>query len=120
MSEMPQVRQQLGKDGDRLQVLFVPVDPDRDTPDVMKAYMGTFDPAIVALIPTQEQLAAMAKDYRAYSKKGDGKTPTSYSMDYSAASCIHGTQGRLHLSARYGAGQARRWWRDVKAPIQQG
>ena len=106
MTEMAQVKQQLGKDGDKLQVVFITVDPARDTPTVLKAYMGAFDPAFVALIPTQEQLAAMAKDYKAYYKKVDGKTPTSYSMDHSAASYVYDTQGRLRLYARYGAGVA--------------
>lgn len=106
MTEMAQVKQQLGKDGDKLQVLFVTVDPERDTPEVMKAYMGAFDPSFVALIPTNDQLVAMAKDYKAYYKKVDGKTPTSYSMDHSAASYIYDTQGRLRLYARYGMGVA--------------
>ena len=119
MSEMAQVKQQLGKDADKLQVLFVTVDPKRDTPEVMKAYMGAFDPTFVALIPTPEQLAAMAKDYKAYYKKVEGKTPTSYSMDHSAASYIYDTQGRLRLYARYGAGVAP-MVADVQALIKQG
>jgi protein SCO1/2 len=106
MTEMAQVKQQLGKDGDKLQVLFVTVDPARDTPEVLKAYMGAFDPAFLALIPTPDQLAATAKDFKVYYKKVDGKTPTSYSMDHSAASYIYDTQGRLRLYARYGAGVA--------------
>jgi protein SCO1/2 len=104
MTEMAQVKQQLGSDGDKLQVLFVTVDPERDTPAVMKAYMGAFDPAFVALIPTPEQLPALAKDYKVYYKKVEGKTPTSYSMDHSAASFVYDTEGRLRLYARYGAG----------------
>lgn len=104
MSEMAQVKQQLGSDGDKLQVLFVTVDPERDTPEVMKAYMGAFDPSFVALIPTPEQLPALAKDYKVYYKKVDGKTPTSYSMDHSAASFVYDPQGRLRLYMRYGAG----------------
>lgn len=104
MSEMAQVKQQLGSDGSKLQVLFVTVDPERDTPAVMKAYMGAFDPSFVALIPTPEQLAALAKDYKVYYKKVEGKTPTSYSMDHSAASFVYDTEGRLRLYARYGAG----------------
>jgi protein SCO1/2 len=119
MTEMAQVKQQLGKDGDKLQVLFVTVDPERDTPPVMKAYMEAFDPAFVALIPTQDQLAAMAKDYKAYYKRVDGKTPTSYSMDHSAASYIYDTQGRLRLYSRYGAGVAP-MVADVQALIKQG
>jgi protein SCO1/2 len=106
MSEMAQVKQQLGADGQRLQVLFVTVDPARDTPEVMKAYMGAFDPSFVALIPTPDQLAALAKDFKVYFKKVDGKTPTSYSMDHSAASFVYDPQGRLRLYARYGAGVA--------------
>jgi len=106
MSEMAQVKQQLGADGDKLQVVFVTVDPARDTPEVMKAYMGAFDPSFVALIPTSDQLAAVAKDFKVYFKKVDGKTPTSYSMDHSAASFVYDPQGRLRLYARYGAGVA--------------
>ncbi|MEJ8848901.1 SCO family protein [Variovorax rhizosphaerae] len=106
MTEMAQVKQQLGKDGDKLQVVFITVDPARDTPAVMKAYMGAFDPGFVALIPTPEQLAAIAKDFKVYFKKVEGKTPTSYSMDHSAASYVYDTQGRLRLYARYGAGVA--------------
>ncbi len=119
MLEMAQVKQQLGADGDKLQVLFVTVDPERDTPVVMKAYMNAFDPSFVALIPTPEQLAAMAKDYKAYYKKVEGKTPTSYSMDHSAASYIYDTEGRLRLYARYGAGVAP-MVSDVKALVKQG
>jgi len=104
MTEMAQVKQQLGADGSKLQVLFVTVDPARDTPEVLKAYMGAFDPAFLALIPTPDQLAATAKDFKVYYKKVEGKTPTSYSMDHSAASYVYDPQGRLRLYARYGAG----------------
>ena len=106
MLEMAQVKQQLGADGDRLQVVFVTVDPARDTAPVMKAYTHAFDPSFVALIPTPEQLAAMAKDFKFYYKKVDGTTPTSYTMDHSAASYVYDTQGRLRLYVRYGAGVA--------------
>lgn len=106
MSEMAQVKQQLGADGDKLQVVFITVDPARDTPEVMKAYMGAFDPSFVALIPTPDQLAQVAKDFKVYFKKVDGKTPTSYSMDHSAASFVYDPQGRLRLYARFGAGVA--------------
>jgi protein SCO1 len=104
MTEMAQVRQQLGADGDKLQVLFITVDPERDTPEVMKAYMGAFDPSFVALIPTPAQLPGVAKDFKVYYKKVDGKTPTSYSMDHSAASFVYDPQGRLRLYERYGGG----------------
>lgn len=117
MTEMAQVKQQLGSDGDKLQVLFVTVDPARDTPEVLKAYMGAFDSSFVALIPTADQLVTTAKDFKVYFKKVEGKTPTSYSMDHSAASFVYDTQGRLRLYARYGAGVAP-MVSDVKALLK--
>lgn len=119
MTEMAEVKQKLGADGDRVQVLFVTVDPARDTPPVMKAYMGAFDPTFIALIPTPAQLATMAKDFKTYYKKVDGATPTSYSMDHSAASYIYDPQGRLRLYARYGAGVPA-MVSDVQALLKSG
>ena len=119
MTEMAQVKELLGKDGDKLQVLFVTVDPARDTPTVMKAYMAAFDPGFIALIPTPEQLVALAKDFKAYFKKVDGSTPTSYSMDHSAAQYIYDPQGRLRLYARYGTGVAP-MVADIQALLKQG
>ena len=104
MTELAQVKKLLGPDGDKLQVLFVTVDPERDTPSVLKGYMANFDPTFVALRGTPEQLAAMAKDFKVYYKKVDGKTATSYSMDHSAASYVYDPQGRLRLYTRYGSG----------------
>jgi protein SCO1/2 len=66
--------------------------------------MGNFDPTFVALRPTPEQLEAVAKDFKVYYKKVEGNTPTSYSMDHSAASFVYDPQGRLRLYARYGGG----------------
>ena len=105
MGELAEVKRQLGADGQRLQVLFVSIDPDRDTPEVLKAYMGNFDPSFLALrADTPAQLAAMAKDFKVYYKKVEGKTPTSYTMDHSAGSYVYDTQGHLRLFARYGSG----------------
>ena len=104
MAELAEVKQLLGKDGDRLQGLFVTVDPERDTPEVLKAYMGNFDPSFLALTTTPEKLAALAKDYKVYYKKVEGKTPTSYTMDHSAGSYIYDPQGNLRLFTRYGSG----------------
>jgi len=104
MAELAEAKKLLGKDGDRLQGLFVTVDPERDTPELLKAYMGNFDPSFLALRGTPEQLAVMAKEYKVYYKKSPGKTPTSYSMDHSAASYVYDPQGRLRLYTRYGTG----------------
>ncbi|WP_294768224.1 SCO family protein [uncultured Rhodoferax sp.] len=104
MAELAEVKQLLGKDGDRLQGLFVTVDPERDTAPILKAYMGNFDPSFLALYTTPEKLAALAKDYKVYYKKVEGKTPTSYTMDHSAGSYVYDTQGNLRLFTRYGSG----------------
>lgn len=105
MAELVGVRQALGQDGERIQGIFVTVDPQRDTPEVLKAYIENFDPSFIALRPTSpEQLAAMAKDFKLYYKRVEGRTPTSYTMDHSAGSYIYDTRGQLRLYSRYGMG----------------
>ena len=106
MLELAEVKRLLGKDGERLQGLFVTVDPARDTPEMLKAYMEAFDPGFLALYTTPEKLEALAKEYKVYYKKVDGTTPTSYSMDHSAGSYVYDTRGKLRLYTRYGSGAA--------------
>ena len=107
MAELVEIRKALGADGARVQALFVTVDPERDTPEVLKAYMTNFDPSFLALRPsTPEQLAALAKDFKVYYKKVEGRTPTSYTMDHSAGSYVFDTKGKLRLFTRYGSGAA--------------
>ena len=118
MQELAEVKQMLGKDGDRLQGIFVTVDPERDTPEVLKAYMANFDPSFLALYGTPEQLAAVAKDFKIYYKKVDGKTPTSYTMDHSAGSYVYDPAGRLRVYNRYGSG-AQALAADVKVLLAE-
>ncbi len=102
MVELAQIKKTLGADGDKLQAVFISVDPERDTPQVLKAYMGNFDPTFLALRPTMEQLPQVTKDFKIYYKKVDGKTPGSYSMDHTAGSYVYDTRGNLRLYSRYG------------------
>lgn len=102
MVELTEIKKALGKDGERLQAVFVTVDPARDTPQVLKAYMENFDPTFLALIPTPEELPAVAKEFKVYYGKVEGKTPTSYTMDHSAFSYIYDTKGKLRLFSNYG------------------
>ena len=104
MQELAEVKRLLGPDGDKLQAVFVTVDPERDTAELLKAYVENFDASFVALRPTQEQLPAIAKEFKLYFKRVEGKTPTSYTMDHSAGSYIFDTQGRVRLFSRYGTG----------------
>ncbi|AMO22784.1 SCO family protein [Ramlibacter solisilvae] len=119
LTEMVEAKRLLGPDGDKLQVIFVTVDPERDTQELLKAYMANFDPGFIALRGSPEQLAAMAKDFKVYYKKVDGKTPTSYTMDHSAASYVYDAEGRLRLYTRYGSG-AQPLASDMKLLLKQG
>jgi protein SCO1/2 len=104
MTEMVAVKKLLGPDGDKLQGLFVTVDPERDKPEMLKAYVENFDPSFLALYTTPEKTAAVAKDYKVYYKKVPGPTPTSYTIDHTAGSYVYDTQGHLRLFTRYGMG----------------
>jgi protein SCO1 len=104
MAELAEARKLMGADGAKVQGLFVTIDPERDTAQVLKNYMANFDPTFLALRGTPEQLAAIAKDYKIYYKKVEGKTPGTYTMDHSAASYVYDTNGNLRLYTRYGSG----------------
>ena len=118
MTELAQIKKMLGPKGDRLQGLFVTVDPQRDTPEVLKAYMANFDPTFLALYTTPEKLIDLAKDYKVYFKKVEGKTPTSYTMDHSAGSFVYDTSGKLRLYTRYGTG-AKPLAQDIELLLKQ-
>jgi protein SCO1/2 len=104
MQELAEVKRLLGADGDKLQAVFVTVDPERDTTELLKAYVENFDASFVALRPTPEQLPLIAKEFKIYFKRVEGKTPTSYTMDHSAGSYTFDTQGKVRLFNRYGMG----------------
>jgi protein SCO1/2 len=102
--ELAAVRKSLGPDGARVQGVFVSIDPDRDTPEVLKAYVGNFAPDFVALRGTAEETAAAAKHFKVFYAKVPGKTETTYTMDHTAGSYIFDVQGRVRLFTRYGSG----------------
>jgi protein SCO1/2 len=104
MAELAEVKRSLGADGDRVQGIFVSVDPERDTAALLKAYLASFDPSFVALRGSEEQVKAAAKEFKVYFAKVPGKTPETYTMDHTAASFIFDTQGRVRVFSRYGSG----------------
>jgi protein SCO1/2 len=106
MAELDEVKRLLGADGGKLQGLFVTLDPERDTPEVLKAYMGNFDPAFLALRPTPQELPDLAKHFKIFYKKNEGKTAGSYTLDHTAASYVFDLQGRVRLYTRHGMGPA--------------
>jgi len=119
MLEMVEIKKLLGPDGARLQALFVTIDPERDQPEMLKAYMENFDATFLALVPEPAKLPALAKDYKVYYKKVDGPTPTSYTMDHTAGSYVYDTSGKLRLFTRYGT-QAELTTADIRVLLQQG
>jgi protein SCO1 len=105
MAEVSSVKKALGKDGNKMQAIFITIDPERDTAPVLKAYVANFDSSFVGLRPASaEALADAAKAFKIYYKKVDGKTAGSYTMDHTAASYVFDTKGRVRLFTRYGAG----------------
>lgn len=102
LSDLVAVKQKLGAKADKLQVIFVSVDPARDKPEILKAYMANFDPSFLALRGSDEELATMAKDFKIHYKKVEGQTPETYTMDHTAGDLIFDPQGRLRLYSRYG------------------
>lgn len=104
MAEVAEVKRGLGADGDKVQGIFVTIDPERDTAQLLKAYLASFDPSFVGLRGSEEQTQAAAKEFKVFYAKVPGKTPETYTMDHTAASFIFDTEGRVRVYARYGAG----------------
>ena len=104
MAELAQVKKSLGADGARVQGVFVTVDPERDTPEVLKSYMSGFDPSFVALRGTPEQTMAAAKEFKVFYAKEPGRTEGSYTVAHTAASFILDADGKIRVFVRYGSG----------------
>ena len=104
LAELSQVKKQLGAAGQDVQGIFISVDPKRDTPALLKAYVESFDPGFVALRGTPEQTTATAKEFKVFFAQVPGKTEGSYSVDHTAGSYVFDRQGKVRLFVRYGSG----------------
>ncbi|MFO1362907.1 MAG: SCO family protein [Burkholderiales bacterium] len=104
LAELKLVKERLGPDGDRFQVLFVTVDPERDTPALLAKYVPAFDPTFLGLRGDAEATAKTAKEFKVFYQKAPGTAPDNYSMDHTAATFIYDPQGRLRLFAKLGMG----------------
>ena len=116
MAELAEAKKRLGDDGKRFQVVFVSLDPNRDTPQVLDQYMAAFDPSFVALRPaTDADVAAITKRFHIYAAKAQAANGASdaYTVDHTAASFVFDPAGKLRLYARDGQG-VDRWVHDVK------
>lgn len=102
--ELAQARKQLGADGARVQGVFVSLDPERDTPEVLKAYVANFGADFVGLRGDEEETRAAAKEFKIFYAKVPGKTEGSYTVDHTAGSYVIDAQGRVRLFERYAIG----------------
>ncbi len=103
MAELANVKKQLGDAGRRVQGVFITVDPERDRPEVLKAYLANFDPSFIALRGNAAQTEATAKEFKVFYAKVPGKVDGSYTVDHTAGSYVFDTQGRVRLFIRYGS-----------------
>jgi protein SCO1/2 len=102
--ELAAVKKQLGAEGDKVQGIFVTVDPERDTPELLKAYVDNFGAGFIALRGTPEETLAAAKHFKVFFAKVPGKTESSYTIDHTAGSYLFDPQGRVRLFTRHGTG----------------
>lgn len=104
LSEMAEVMKALGPDADKVQVLFITVDPERDTRQLLAQYVPAFDKRFLGLYGDLNQTAQVAKEFKVIYNKVPGKTPDSYSMDHTAATFVFDREGRIRLYVRPGQG----------------
>lgn len=103
LSDMAHALQALGPDAQRVQVLFVTVDPKRDTRELMKGYVPAFNPTFLGLSGDEAATAKVAKDFKIYRGERAGSAAGSYLVDHSAQSMVFDREGRLRLMLPYGA-----------------
>ena len=116
MSELALVMKELGKDAERLQVLFITVDPERDTPAVLSKYVPAFHPDFLGLYGDADATARTAKEFRIIYQKQPLKDG-GYTVDHSAGSYLYDTAGRVRLFAQYGQG-AQPLLHDIRLLLQ--
>jgi protein SCO1/2 len=104
LADLSSAMAKLGSDASRVQVLFITVDPERDTPALLAQYVPAFNPTFLGLYGDAAETAAVAKEYKVIYQKHAGDTPGSYSVDHSAGTFIYDPQGRVRLYASYGLG----------------
>jgi protein SCO1/2 len=102
MTDMAQVMKLLGKDADKLQVIFITVDPERDTKELLSQYVPQFDARFIGMYASLEETKKVATDFKVFFTKVPNKDGTSYSIDHTAAAYIYDPQGRVRLFVRHG------------------
>ena len=104
LAALADAMKRLGPDADRVQVLFVTVDPERDTPALLAQYVPAFDPRFLGLYGDSDATARTAKEFKVLYQKVPGASVGSYTMDHSAGTYVYDPQGRLRLYVSNGQG----------------
>ena len=105
LTEMQQAMALLGKQADKVQVIFVTVDPERDTAAILKQYVPAVDKRFLGLRPADEAaLEKVTKDFKIYYRKVPGSSPGSYTMDHTAGSYAFDPEGHLRLYIKHAQG----------------
>jgi protein SCO1/2 len=104
LAELAKARKLLGPQGERVQVVMVTVDPERDTPEVLKQYVTALDPSFVGLTGDPEAIARTAKEFKVFYQKSPGSSPQTYSVDHSSGTFVFDPAGRIRLLVGYGQG----------------
>ncbi|HEV7822768.1 MAG TPA: SCO family protein [Burkholderiales bacterium] len=116
LGELAMVARELGKDAERMQALFVTVDPARDTPEVLAKYVPSFNPSFLGLYGDAEATARTAKEFKVFFN-AQAAAGGNYSVDHSAGTYIYDPAGRLRLFASYGQG-APKLLHDIRLLLQ--
>jgi protein SCO1 len=96
--------QQLGPQrAERVQVIFVTVDPERDTPELLQAFVPAFNPAFLGMFTDADALKRLANEYKVVYQKSSVKGADDYLIDHSAGTYVYDPQGRLRLLMPYGS-----------------
>lgn len=104
LSDFAVALEQMGDDAARVQVVFVTVDPERDTPELLRAFVPAFNPTFLGMYTDAESLRALAAEYKVVYQKTGVKAPDDYLIDHSAGTFVYDTAGRLRLHVPYGTG----------------
>jgi protein SCO1 len=101
MAEMKQVMEKLGPDAGKVQVVFITLDPERDTEKVLAQYVPAFDPRFLGLRGDSAATLRTAKEFKVFAEKRAGSTPDTYTIDHTAASYVFGPDGRIRLYVKH-------------------
>ena len=104
LSELAGIKKALGSQAERLQVIFITLDPQRDTPELMAGFVPAFDSSFLGLWGEQAVIDKVAKDFKVFAQKVPSKDSKSYTIDHTAGSYVFDDQGHIRLFVRHGQG----------------